>query len=191
MYKRQDSSQQGKQSTEPRNKPESRRNSIESNISDKRLASKKYKDPEQLSSKKQESWLKLYQVICTAVSQWRCMNGLRGYEKVFNISIYQTMQIKAARESSASHHVMNTMEGRNMILYMVLQKSGKKKTRHCRHLMAVGTVWATNATYALFLKKLKSQSERWASTPLFAIAFFTGVKVQTCVAKHYSGRGKK
>lgn len=30
-------------------------NSIESNTSDKRLASKKYKDPEQLSSKKQES----------------------------------------------------------------------------------------------------------------------------------------
>lgn len=50
------------------------------------------------------------------------------------------MQIKAARESSASHHIMTTMEGRNMILHMVLQKSEKNKNRHCRHLMATGTV---------------------------------------------------
>lgn len=113
-------------------------NSTESNTSDKRLASKKHKDPEQLSSKKQESWLKHYQVICTDVSQWRCMNGLWAYEKVFSISNYQTMQIKAAREGSASHHRMTTMEGRNTILHMALQKSKKNKNRHCRHLMAFG-----------------------------------------------------
>ena len=47
-------------------------------------------------------------------------------------------------------------------------------------------VWASNSTSALFLKELKSQSERWASTPLFTIAFFTVVKVQTCAMKHYS-----
>lgn len=55
------------------------------------------------------------------------MNGLRVYEKVFNISNYQTMQIKAAREGSASHHRTTTTEGRNMILHMALQKSEKNK----------------------------------------------------------------
>lgn len=62
------------------------------------------------------------------------------------------MQIKAARESSASHHIMTTMEGRNMILHMVLKKSEKNKNRHCRHLMATGSC-VSYQCYLCFISK--------------------------------------
>lgn len=112
----------------------------ESNTSDMRLASKKWKEPERFSRKKQESWLNHNQVIWTDISQQRCMNGLRVHEKVFNISNYQHMQIKAG-EGNASPPRMTNMEGRRHMINRFYKNLRKMKTDIVYIWWAFKLVW--------------------------------------------------